>query len=302
VSEVITGSGEHEDSSDSTPLHVLSRLADDLQALNRTGFSVSLGRLLPKLGNHLETARRVVDLGAVSEADVRAWVDAPLQDGHLPSVATRRNRRAAARLAFRLLREQGVVGHDPTVDLTLPLRTRDKGTRPLTDVEIGVGRAAALFSLEDTSRGASWALAEATATTHEIPLVARQHVDLANGLVWLSGSSKVDARLASLTDWGVHALRRRINAIEGDGLPVASTSTATTPASLQARAAAQLSRTLREAGLASDPAVRPASIRAWAGRRVFLATGQIDKAALALGTRTLDNAAAVIGFAWRHHP
>jgi hypothetical protein len=39
--------------------------------------------------------------------------------------------------------------------------------------------------------------------------------------------------------------------------------------------------------------------RAWAGDRVFRATGRIEEAAVALGCHTLDTAAAIIGFDWR---
>src|SRR5690606_25312555 len=120
------------------------------------------------------------------------------------------NRRSAARLGFRLLREAGVVDHDPTLDLRLPPRPHGREARPLSDEEIDRGRAASVGRLEATLRPAVWALAEATATTHEIPRVRSDHVDLAAGTVQLGGSSKLEARQAQLTDWGAQALAARL--------------------------------------------------------------------------------------------
>ncbi len=282
-----------------SPLIVLTHLGFELHNLYSTQFNVSLARLLPKLGNYLEKARNVADLNCATEADVRAWVDAPLRDGRSPSVSTRRNRRAAARFAFRLLRQQGIVGHDPTLDLVLPHRDKYKGARPLSDAEILAGRAASYTAFGDTLRQAVWALAEATATTHEIPYVTPEEVDLVEGSVWLGGTANVESRVSPLTDWGVQALRRRIKTMEDKSLTLVFAGSAAAPASKQARAATVLSRTLREAGLSTDPRVKPSSIRAWAGLQVFQTTQRIDKVALALGSKTLDNAAAIIGFDWQ---
>jgi hypothetical protein len=52
-------------------------------------------------------------------------------------------------------------------------------------------------------------------------------------------------------------------------------------------------------GLAGEPAIHPSSLAAWAARKVFLRTGRIDDVARALGVRSLDRAAAVVGWDWR---
>ena len=52
---------------------------------------------------------------------------------------------------------------------------------------------------------------------------------------------------------------------------------------------------LLRAGLASEPDVRPASVAAWAGWAVFEKTGRIEDAAVAMGMRSLDRAARLIG-------
>ena len=55
---------------------------------------------------------------------------------------------------------------------------------------------------------------------------------------------------------------------------------------------------LVRAGLAGEPDVRASSVAAWAGRRVLEETGRIDLAARALGVRSLDRAARIIGWEW----
>ena len=55
-------------------------------------------------------------------------------------------------------------------------------------------------------------------------------------------------------------------------------------------------------GLAGEPDVRPMSVAAWAGSRVFRERGRIDAVAHALGMRSLDRAAALIGWDWQAHP
>jgi len=51
-------------------------------------------------------------------------------------------------------------------------------------------------------------------------------------------------------------------------------------------------------GLAGEPDVRPASVAAWAGRKVFDTTGSIEEAARVLGVRSLDRAARLIALDW----
>jgi integrase/recombinase XerC len=57
--------------------------------------------------------------------------------------------------------------------------------------------------------------------------------------------------------------------------------------------------TLRKAGLAKAPGVRPNSIPAWRGIKELADGASIDEVAVLLGMRSLDRAAAFIGFDWR---
>ena len=66
----------------------------------------------------------------------------------------------------------------------------------------------------------------------------------------------------------------------------------------QVAAATVLQEVLVRAGLAQEPDVRASSVAAWAGRRVLEDTGRIDLAARALGVRSLDRAARILGWDW----
>lgn len=256
-----------------------------------------VGRLLPKLGRFLEDARGVSDIRLVDTRDVAAWVDAALPSGIPPSVATRHNRRSAASAGFRLLRALGVVDHDPALDLDLPERSRGRQTRPLTDSEVDAGRAASLRTLSESRLPAVWALAEATATTHEIPRVQTEDLDLGSETVRLSGSAKTLPRIAQLTPWGVHAIAARLEVVDTPSEALTYHGKGSSR-SMQASSSAALAKTLKEAGIRTDPSVKPESVRAWAGQRIWLQTGLIETAARALGCTSLDTAAAVIGYGW----
>ncbi len=56
---------------------------------------------------------------------------------------------------------------------------------------------------------------------------------------------------------------------------------------------------LVRAGLPEDPAIRPSSVAAWAGRKLLDETGRIDIVAERLGLRSLDRTADFIGWDWR---
>ena len=279
------------------PRHALE-LALDHSTVDRSDqYLLWVGRLLPKLGRFLEDARGVHDIRLVATRDVAAWVDAPLPSGVRPSVATRHNRRSAASAGFRLLRDLGLMDHDPTLDLDLPLRGRGRQTRPLTDSEVEAGRAASLRTLSESRLPAVWALGEATATTHEIPRVRTGDVDLDSGTVRLSGSAKTQPRTAELTAWGVDAITARLEALPAQNISLTYQGKGSAR-SMQASSSSALAKTLREAGLRTDPSAKPESVRAWAGLRVWMRTGLIEAAALVLGCTSLDTAATVIGYEW----
>ena len=223
------------------------------------------------------------------------FVFAPTIGGTAVSTSVMHWRRSAIRLLFRTARQLGLVEGDPTLDLALPPRSGSQ-CRPLTDDEVAVCRAAALAS--ESRLSAAWALAEATARTSELPNLLVRDVDFTRGLVWLHDGSKTVERWGHLSEWGLTQLARRAHALgddvdrplvySGDGSAV----------SRQASACMAISVTLARAGLGDEPDVRPASVVAWAGRRLLEETGQIDLVAIRLGMRSLDRTAAFIRYDW----
>jgi len=115
-----------------------------------------------------------------------------------------------------------------------------------------------------------WALAEAGATSAEIPVVGEIHLRLDDAAVELPGSAHLDARTARLTDWGIQHLKRRLADLKRDGRldsPLAYSGDGPEE-SQQASAATALRDILTRAGL-SDDTVAIISIRAWLGAKVF---------------------------------
>jgi integrase/recombinase XerC len=68
--------------------------------------------------------------------------------------------------------------------------------------------------------------------------------------------------------------------------------------SRQASSCIAIAETLMRAGIGREPDVRPGSVVAWAGRRIFEETASIEEVARRLGIRSLDRAARFIGWGW----
>lgn len=113
----------------------------------------------------------------------------------------------------------------------------------------------------------------------------------------LSGSAKTEPRIATLTGWGVGVVARRLGSDQQPDRPLTYDGSGSA-ASMQASSSMALARVLNDAGLRRDPAIKPESVRAWAGYRIWVETGRVESAAIALGCRSLDTAAAIIRFEW----
>ncbi len=118
-------------------------------------------------------------------------------------------------------------------------------------------------------------------------------------MVHLAGSGRVDGRLASFTEWGLARVERHLQIVGGTAGGLWHEQPDRPHSSTRAVVSADLTRVLGEAGLRKDPMVKAGSVRAWAGRRVWLQSGRIEEAALALGCRSLDTTAAIIELDWR---
>jgi len=291
----------------STPSESLGRVLEELRRSRLTDQSTHrMTELLVRFTIFIDKGLR---LGSVEDINaehasrfVFAGISKPVGPQR-PSVATMHLRRSALRLYFRTLRQIGVAVGDPTQDLVLPPRSC-LAVRPLTDDEIVVCRSFSLQTLTATRQPAAWALAEATARTSEIPHIVVSDLDLPGGRVWIHGSSKAEARWGFLSDWGATQLARRIGGLKNvpEDDPVVAYEGRGSEESAQASSCIAITETLMRAGIGREPDVRPGSVVAWAGRRIFEKTGSIEEVARRLGIRSLDRAARFIGWGWAPQP
>lgn len=274
------------------PLLQKLQKSSDLSTQSRTKFL----DLLDRFESFMSVGQGVESLAEVTKTHVELFTTAPAGASIEPAAATMHLRRSAIRLLFRLARESGLEVGDPTLDVTLPTHSH-RPVRPLTDSEIEVCRGASLRTLVETRLPAVWALAEATARTSELPSIKESDIDLPSGIVRIRGSSRTQPRRGFLSDWGIQQLRRRLDTLASAGAEDAAViyKGDRGGASGQASASAAIAWTLHRAGLTDDVTVRPASVAAWAGRRLFDQGIALEEVARRLGIRSLDRTASLIG-------
>lgn len=256
---------------------------------------------MARFSSYAENGCRVRSVGDLTSAHVAGFVLAQSivrNRSAPPSVATMHLRRSAVRLYFRIARDLKFLNGDPTLDLQLPSRS-SLPVRPLTDDEVQLCRSCSFRSISDTVHPAAWALAETGARTSEIPCIQLHDLDPKLGRVWLHGSNKTRSRWVPLTPWGLKQVCRRASVVRQQGRQTLVYRGSGTVHSAQAAACIAVSETLERAGLHSETDVRPRSLVAWAGLRVFNRNRCIDEVARLLGLRTLDGAARMIGWDWQ---
>lgn len=261
--------------------HRILRLAERFEQFCLDGFGVS-------------------DLDAVTATIAQAFAGAAGSDGSVAGASLQRARRSAVRLLFQAGRRLGITACDPTVDIELPPLSSLRA-RPLMDDEVLECRAASVWSLSSARRSLTWALAEATCRSGEVPNVLVSDIDLDAGLVVIRGGGRCVPRTGTLTDWGRETIAEHF---EGRIDPGASLVYSGETARLGglASASSAISQVLQRAGLGDEPDVRPSSVVAWAGTKVLEQTGRIELVAEALGLRSLDSAASFIGWDWPSGP
>ncbi|EBF6878251.1 type II toxin-antitoxin system VapC family toxin, partial [Salmonella enterica subsp. enterica serovar Saintpaul] len=167
-----------------------------LQHLVRTGDLSS--RTVQKMAGDMAAMSRYMTAGRqqplVAEASathLRDWIEAPLaghrRNGQEAAATTRRLRRSAARLFFKVLRRLGLHDGDPTLDIPVP-PAESTSTVPLEDEELLLLRYACVIQANDTRLPSVLALAEATATTGEIARVRISDINVQEGWVDLRGN------------------------------------------------------------------------------------------------------------------
>jgi len=244
------------------------------------------------------TVTGVFDLFQAGPDHCEQFINAPTRTGDYPSIGTRHFRRVTLRALFRTIRTDGADIGDPTLDIELPPRS-PFATRPLTIDEVLLCRTASFVTRSsDLRRPAAWALAEATASTSEIPHI--RGIDVKQLIVSLPGSSRTLPRRFSLTMWGQAIIERRIAELGDKNLPLTYDGDGTPgEVSPQAASCKLIAAILNTAGLGREPDVRPASVRYWRARAVYDMKRDLTGAARVLGMTSLDRAADAIGLAWR---
>ncbi|MER6503300.1 hypothetical protein ABT218_29075 [Streptomyces sp. NPDC001455] len=214
-------------------------------------------------------------------------------------------RRSVVRIAYRTLRELKLSDDDPTRDIELPARAVG-GVRPLSEDEVVDLRHHASFVTRPSRHGAAAALALAGGHSGEIGHIRVKDIDTERRRVWMHGSTKTDPRWCPLDDWGFNTLTaraafvtaRQVRPESGPAARLAVSDRHGSDAFLQARACVALSDLLKRIGLGDEEDVKPSSVTASAAVAEFERTGHIEDAARLLGLRSLDRAAAVIGYTW----
>jgi hypothetical protein len=259
-------------------------------------FSIEFGRL----GRRLQL-EQVGSLREVTPEHAARFIDEAVSRGTgyaAASIGTRRFRRSTIKIVWGIFRGLHLVEGDPTLDIKLPPRGDGRSTRPFQDEEELQGRIWSRQTLVETRMPSLWALGQATTATGESPHITIGDLALDDGRVRIHGSNKREPRFGQLTDWGIEQLRRRIGQLDGDPNTRIVFDGALTGASGQASVSSAFSNVLARAGLTDDPGLSARSLPAWAGHRVHDETGSIEQAAQALGVRSLDQAARIIGYEW----
>lgn len=272
-------------------------LARDLSARWASDAQVQrILRLVERFEEFCAEGFGVGDLAGVDAQIVAAFVAAADGNGRPAGPSLQRARRSAIRLLFQGARRLGIATTDPTVDVALPPLSSLRA-RPLTDDEVLDGRAASTWSLTSPRRALTWALAEATCRSGEIPNVLTRDVDVACGSVTIRGGGRCAPRTGWLTEWGREVITEHLaKGADPNASLVYSGETPRLGGLVSANSA--ISQVLQRAGLAGEPDVRPSSVVAWAGAKVLERTGRIERVAEALGLTSLDSAASFIGWEW----
>jgi integrase/recombinase XerC len=212
-----------------------------------------------------------------------------------PDSRTIDNRLWAADAFFFALRQLDCYEGHPLLDIEHPARPKGH-CRPLSESEVDLGRRFARRDLRDTRGPAAWAVVEAGASTGELMGVTVADVTARCRQCWLAGDHRRLASFVELTPSGLVAVEARVQALGADPDRLLVYEGAGSAESQQAAASKVIGDALRRSGLARDAAVKPSSLRAFAGLSAYHRTGDITAAAAVLGCRSLDDAATIIGW------
>lgn len=271
------------------------RMVDETALITTT--TAKYTSLWVKFGRYCRQ-RGVVTIEEVTPELVGDWVRTLTRRGTPPQVSTSRVRRTSVAKLYELLRSLGVTQLDPARDVELDRRPTIT-YRGLTDDEIDMGRAASLHTLVETRLPSIWALAEAGATPSEIPSTTAADVDVLAGTVWLAGLDSAAPRTARLSEWGRQQIARRIAGAEDENAPLTYAGAGPIETA-QVSTNLALRKMLDRAGLSGLEGVASRSLRVTYGLAAYRVDHRIEDAANALGMRSLDQTASLLGIDWEN--
>ena len=269
---------------------VVSHLAHLVEKGDFTATSVlKAGKIQARFVAYTRTCFDITDVRALDRSAVLAFVNAPMLGAELrpPAERTKDNRRWALALLFRSLRTLGLYDSDPLLDIT-PFERQKNSARPLADWELVRCERFARSFRGDTLGPARLALAETTATASEIAQVVVGDIDSDVAHVWLAGCrGSGTARWGHFTEWGQRVIQARLAELHDSGTDafvVYQGNGRNAPSAV----GMGLMNVIRAAQLV-DPRVYPKSIRAWAGRRIWDETQDLEEVRNRVGLQSLDS-------------
>ena len=240
--------------------------------------------------------------GDVDQDSVEAWFRAAVErDGELvePSDNTARGRQWIARLVFTVVAELGAQIHPASVVGAKIQQAPPAATaRPLNGDELARVCAFADAGVVPTMSTMSAAVSLASASGPEAAAIRAKHIDLDAGTIEFTGPA---ARTVPLEGWPAEIIGRYLAANRPGPDDLLCVTSATVPARRARSVLNQLCRILRNAGFAGHPDISGRSLRLTAARAAFDRSNNIEAAARLLGSPSLDNTAAAIGWNWRQH-
>ncbi len=235
----------------------------------------------------------VQEMGPAAEK----WVEGPARHRSVgfteAAVSTKRTRRAVVRKSFAVLRAVGLSNQYPTIDVHLPPGTVDSPAR-ISDAE--VERCKTLVAGTEHNRAeAALALALIGAQPREIGQLTNSEVDVRRNVVSLPD------RTLRVNREVIEALRRREEHLRSSKLPIGGSPAlflAGNPSGSGPASGSSISMTLgtvlRDAHCRADQ-LQPSAFRAWAARHFYDNCHDLTLVKVALGERSLDSTARLIG-------
>jgi integrase/recombinase XerC len=248
-------------------------------------------------------AHKVHTIGDITEAHVQAFLDAEGRDRHgnpvSPKQGTSASRLTVVRAFFGELRAAHRAIIDPSEWIGRPDRT-PAPFRHLTQNEAENAYYKA-GGPQQTVRQATCALGLAGVHTGEIGNVTIP--DIGDHTVTTHGSARIAARTITIPDdlWvpiASLAAERAATLWPTDPATIPLTTMSTGHERRQSSVVMSIRSVLDRCGLSRSDGVRPESLPAYAGRRIFDTTGRIEDAAKLLGFASLDTTARFIGHDW----